>query len=85
MVTHDDAWITNGGASRHMTSHNDWYTSLRPTRDELKVSVRNGVKCLIKGVGTISFKMKEGSTRELTHILGPKSREELVICSGHHR
>jgi hypothetical protein len=34
MATHDDAWIIDSGASRHMTSHNDWYTSLRPTGDE---------------------------------------------------
>ena len=69
VATHDDSWIIDSGASRHMTSHNDWYTSLRPTGDELKVSVGNGAKCPVKGVGTISFKMKEGSTRELTNVL----------------
>ena len=52
-----------------MTSHNDWYTSLRPTRDELKVSVGNGAKCPMKGVGTISFNTKEGSMPELTDVL----------------
>jgi len=52
-----------------MTSHNDWYTSLRPTREELKVSVGNKVKCPIKEVGTISFKTKEGATKELKDIL----------------
>jgi len=52
-----------------MTSHNDWYTSLQPMRDELKVLVGNGSKCLVKGVGIISFKTKEGSTWELTNVL----------------
>ena len=52
-----------------MTRHNNWYTSLRPTRDEFKVSVGNGTKCPVKGVGTISFKTKEGSTRESMDIL----------------
>ena len=37
--------------------------------DELKVSVGNGAKCPLKGVGTISFKTKEGSTWELTDVL----------------
>jgi len=43
-----------------MTSHNDWYNSLWPTGDELKVLDGNGVIFLVKGVGTISFKMKKG-------------------------
>ena len=62
MATQDDAWIIDSGASRHMTNHNDWYTSLGPTGDELKVSVGNGAKCPVKGVGTISFKTKEGTS-----------------------
>jgi len=28
METHDDVWIIDAGVSQHMTSHNDWYTSL---------------------------------------------------------
>jgi len=37
--------------------------------DELKVSVGNGAKYVVKGVGTISFKTKEGLTRNLIDIL----------------
>jgi len=69
MATHDDVWIIDTGVSQHMTSHNDWYTSLRPTRDELKVLVGNGVMFPVKGVGTISFKTKKGSTSKLTYVL----------------
>jgi len=28
MATHNDVWIIDNKASWHMTSHNDWYTSL---------------------------------------------------------
>jgi len=52
-----------------MTNHDDRHTSLRSTGDELKVSIGNGAKCPLKGMGIISFKMKEGSTRELTDVL----------------
>ena len=69
VATHDDSWFIDSATSWHMTSHNDWYTSLRPTGDELKVSVGNGAKCPVKGVGTISFKTKEGSIRKLTDVL----------------
>ena len=69
MATHDDVWIINNGASRNMTNHNEWYTSLRPMGDEYKLLVRNGVNFHVKEVGTISFKMKEGSTRELIDFL----------------
>jgi hypothetical protein len=69
IATHDSSWIIDSGASRHMTSHNDWYTSLWPTGEELKVSVGNRAKCPVKGVGTISFKTKEGATKELKDVL----------------
>ena len=35
----------------------------------MKVSVGNGAKCPVKGLGTISFKMKEGETKELKDVL----------------
>jgi len=31
--------IIDSGVLEHMTSHNNWYTSLHPTRDELNVSL----------------------------------------------
>ena len=52
-----------------MTSHNDWYTSLWPMGEELKVLVGNEAKCPVKGVGTISIKTKEGEKKELKDVL----------------
>jgi len=60
VVTQNDAWIINNGASGHKTSHNNWYTSLRPTRDELKVSIENGPKCLVKGWVQSPSKQRKG-------------------------
>jgi len=47
------------------------------------MSVGNGAKGPVKGVGTISFKMKEGSTRELTdvHWISDLARNLLSIAA----
>ncbi|MCO5580547.1 hypothetical protein L7F22_034415 [Adiantum nelumboides] len=60
---------TDSGATRHMTSHKDWYASLRPVGDDIVVAVGNNAKCPAKGSGTISFMTDMGVTKSLPDVL----------------
>ena len=47
--------IIDNGASCHMTTHKDWYTSLHLVDNDLLVAVSNEVKCPMKGKVTIAL------------------------------
>ena len=47
--------IIDNGASCHMTTHKDWYTSLHLIDNYLLVVVSNEVKCPMKGKGMITL------------------------------
>ena len=65
----DDHWIIDSGATRHMTSHKDWYSSLRPIGDDTVVAVGNDAKCPAKGLGTIYFMTNDSATKNLSDVL----------------
>ena len=65
----DDHWIIDSGATRHITSHKDWYSLLRPVGDDIVVAVGNDAKCPVKGTGTISFMKNDSVTKNLSDVL----------------
>lgn len=81
--THDESWIIDSGATRHMTCRKDWYSSLRPMGEDAKVAVGNNAKCPIKGIGTISFLSQEGSSKQLSDVLWvPDLSRNLLSVAG---
>ncbi|KAH7424974.1 hypothetical protein KP509_11G035000, partial [Ceratopteris richardii] len=65
----DEPWILDSGASRHMTSKKDWYSSLVPLREPINVVVGNDPKCPAEGTGTISFITSQGVEKKLSDVL----------------
>lgn len=49
-----DVWLTDSSASRHITSHREWFDSFIPVTGE-SVSLRDDGVCEATGVGTISI------------------------------
>lgn len=50
----EDVWITDSGASRHMTYRHDWLIEFKPTDGEV-VSLGNSEQCKVTGSGTVTI------------------------------
>lgn len=48
----EDIWITDSGASRHMTYRREWLTEFKPIDGEV-VSLGNSEQCRVTGSGTV--------------------------------
>jgi len=48
----EDVWITDSGASRHMTYRREWLFDFQPINGEV-VSLGNGGQCKVAGSGTV--------------------------------
>ena len=78
----DDSWILDSGASRHMTSNRDWYSSWTPLQEPINVVVGNNARCPAKGTGTISLKATTGETKHLSQVLYvPDLKKNLLSIS----
>lgn len=51
-----EVWLTDSGASRHMTYRRDWISNYRPNKDGGKVSLGDGEECDIAGEGVVYVK-----------------------------
>jgi hypothetical protein len=63
------AWYVDSGASSHMTSARELFTSLTKQDSRLHVELGNDAKYAVKGVGTISFQLESGSSLEVKDVL----------------
>ena len=61
----DDLWILDSGASRHITSNCDWYSSWTLLQEPINVVVGNNARCPAKGIGTASLKATTGGVKYL--------------------
>jgi hypothetical protein len=50
-----DVWITDSGASKHITFRKDWFAELKPCHGE-KIALGDDGLCEVKGIGTIRIK-----------------------------
>ena len=62
-----EKWLLDSGASHHMCSHRNWFTSYQSV-DEGVVFMENGISYKTVGVGSIRIKMFDGIVRELTNV-----------------
>jgi hypothetical protein len=55
--THNDIWLIDNGASRHMTGYRDHLTDLVEKETNLHVVLGDNAKYNVKGVGTSTFQL----------------------------
>lgn len=65
----DGSWILDSGASRHMTSKKEWYSSWEPLQEPINVIIGNNAKCPAEGSGSISFIASTGESKQLSNVL----------------
>ena len=79
----DESWILDSGASRHMTSKKNWYSSWKPLQEPINVIVGNDARIPTKGLGNISFLASTGEKKQLTDVLYvPKIKKNLLSIAG---
>jgi hypothetical protein len=65
ILQYHEEWLLDYGASHHMCSHRNWFTSYQYV-DEGVVFMGNGISCKTVGVGSIRIRMFDGIVRKLT-------------------
>ena len=76
----DESWILDSGASRHMTSKKEWYSSWKPLQEPINVIVGNDAKIPAEGLGNISFLASTGEKKQLTDVLYvPKIKRNFAV------
>ena len=73
-----DVWVTDSGASAHMTYRREWFTEYRSKSDRSTVSLGDDGECSVNGVGTILVerlvdgKWHETKMENVLHVLKVK-------------
>ena len=71
-------WIMNSGCTFHMTSRRDWLLNFKQIEGG-KVLMGNDQSCSIIGIGSIRFKIWDGTYRILENVrLVPNLRRNLI-------
>lgn len=53
----DDIWLVDSAASKHMTSHKEWFRTLKPLNNsEIAIQIGNNSLVYAKGFGSIEVK-----------------------------
>jgi hypothetical protein len=66
-LQYQEEWKLDSGASHHMCSHRNWFTSYQSV-DESVVFMGNGIPYKTVGVGSIRIRMFDGIVIELTDV-----------------
>jgi len=64
---HFGIWLLDSGASHHMCSHRNWFTSYEDVNGS-SVFMGNNVSCQTVGMGNIRIKMYGNTLRTLTSV-----------------
>lgn len=79
-VDKEDAWLTDSGASRHISYRREWFSNLRPSNGGMVIFGNDG-ECKVEGVGTIHIEKfvhgqwSEGRIENVLYV--PKIRKNL--------
>ncbi|MCO5583452.1 hypothetical protein L7F22_037363 [Adiantum nelumboides] len=59
LASHDSSWILDSSASRHITSHKEWFSSPKPLKESIQVAVGNDTKwsCYFESIASTVFDM----------------------------
>jgi len=69
MFQDEDIWVIDNGASRHMTSHSNRLKTLSKVKSAYLVELGDNNNYLVKGIGSTSIKLEDGSNIHLNNIL----------------
>lgn len=64
-----DAWHVDGEASQHMTSIQQFFSSLKKLDSRVQVELGDNVKYLVAGVGPIRFHLESSNTLDFDDVL----------------
>jgi hypothetical protein len=81
ILQYQEEWLLDYGASHHMCSHRNWFTSYQYV-DEGVVFMGNGISCKIVGVGSIRIRMFDGIVRKLTDVRHVPEIKKKMISLG---
>jgi hypothetical protein len=77
-----DIWLTDSGASRHMTRYREHLTVLVEKESRLHVVLGDNVSYIVKGVGYSSFQIDSDIPLQLSEVLYvPGMKRNLVFVS----
>lgn len=83
----DDVWITDSGASRHITFRREWFSEFRECHN-IEISLGDNAKCQAKGIGSVRIKKyvngrwEDGRIDDVLYV--PKIRKNLFsvgVCT----
>jgi hypothetical protein len=64
-----NAWYVDNGASRHMTSARELFSSLTEQDSRVQVELGDDAKYPVAGVGTIPFQLQSGNSLDFDDVL----------------
>lgn len=74
-----DKWYVDSGATKHMTSRKDWFEELKPLDCDVKVTVADGTKISVDGVGEIAINNTISNVNKITDVMYvPKLKSNLI-------
>jgi hypothetical protein len=77
-----NAWYVDSGASRHMTSAWELFSSLTEQDSRVQVELGDDAKYPVAGVGTIPFQLQSGNSLDFDDVLFvPGLRKNLLSVS----
>lgn len=65
----EDIWVIDSGASRHMTTHSRQLKTLSKGKSTYSVELGDNKSYPVKGIGSSSIKLEDGSNIHLNNIL----------------
>eukprot|EP00253_Pinus_taeda_P027941 PITA_27941 len=78
LLNHDQHWLLDSGASKHMCIHREWFKTYKSINDGV-VYMGNDVTCNIVGIGSIQLQMFDGTTKILTDVRHvPELRKNVI-------
>ena len=80
---HNDTWLVENGASKHMTSYRDYLSALVEKESHQKVKLGDNYQYPIKGVGEESYQLELGKLLKMKDMLYvPGLKKNLLSISG---
>ena len=82
MITSQDTWLVDSGASTHMTGYKEVLLDFRKKSCSTQVELGDDVRYEVNGVGSISLQLEFGSTLHLEEVLYvPGLKKNLISVS----
>ena len=81
MITSQDTWLVDSGASTHMTGYREVLSNFRKKSCSTQVELGDEVRYEVNGFGSISFQLDSDSTLHLEVLYVPGLKKNLISVS----